>query len=95
MQWLKEGDKNTKFFQRTVNAHRWNNYIKSLQHGEQQWKSETEIKDGVVDFYQGLYFERESWRPVLGGMEFNTIDTVEAMQLEGPFFEEEVVTTLN
>uniref|UniRef100_A0A2N9GUN7 Reverse transcriptase domain-containing protein n=1 Tax=Fagus sylvatica TaxID=28930 RepID=A0A2N9GUN7_FAGSY len=90
-----KGDKNTKFFQRTANAHRRNNYIESLQHREQQWKSESEIRDGIVDFYQGLYSEKEAWRPVLGGVEFNTIDSAEATQLEGPFSEEEVVTALN
>uniref|UniRef100_A0A2N9I574 Reverse transcriptase domain-containing protein n=1 Tax=Fagus sylvatica TaxID=28930 RepID=A0A2N9I574_FAGSY len=90
-----KGDKNTKFFQRTANAHRQNNYIESLQHREQQWKSESEIRDRIVDFYQGLYSEREAWRPVLGGVEFNTIDSAEATQLEGPFSEEEVVTALN
>ncbi len=66
-----------------------------MQHGDQKWKSETEIREGVVDFYKGLYSEREAWRPVLGGVEFNTIDSAEALQLEGPFFEEEVVTALN
>jgi hypothetical protein len=95
VQWLKEGDKNTKFFQRTANANRRNNYIERLQYGDQQWRSETKIRDGIVGFYQGLYFEREDWRLVLGGVEFNTIDSAEATQLEGPFSEEEVVTALN
>ena len=95
VQWLKEGDKNTKFFQRTANAHRRNNQIESMKHGDQHWKSESEIRDGVVDFYKGLYSEREAWRPVLGGVEFNTIDSAEALQLEGPFSEEEVETALN
>ena len=95
VQWLKEGDKNTKFFQRTANAHRRNNYIESMQCGEQQWKSESEIRDGIVAFYQGLYSEREAWRPMLGGMEFNTINSAEAKELEGPFSEEEVVIALN
>uniref|UniRef100_A0A2N9GX79 Reverse transcriptase domain-containing protein n=1 Tax=Fagus sylvatica TaxID=28930 RepID=A0A2N9GX79_FAGSY len=72
---LKEGDKNTKFFQRTANAHRRNNQIESMKHGDQHWK--------------------EAWRPVLGGVEFNSIDSAEALQLEGPFSEEEVVTALN
>uniref|UniRef100_A0A2N9IY01 Reverse transcriptase domain-containing protein n=1 Tax=Fagus sylvatica TaxID=28930 RepID=A0A2N9IY01_FAGSY len=66
VQWLKEGDKNTKFFQRTANANRRNNYIESLQHGDQQWKSETKIRDGIVNFYQGLYSEKEAWR-LMGG----------------------------
>jgi hypothetical protein len=55
VKWLKEGDKNTKFFQQTANANRRNNYIESLQHGDQQWRSETEIRDGIMGFYQGLY----------------------------------------
>jgi hypothetical protein len=48
-----------------------------------------------VDFYQGLYSEREAWRPMLGGVEFNTINSAEATELEGSFSEDEVVTALN
>jgi hypothetical protein len=94
IQWLKEGDKNTKFFHRTANANRRNNCIESMMHGELKWETQDEIREGIVDFYQDLYSEREAWRPVLGGVEFNSLGAEEATHIERPFSEEEVVIAL-
>jgi hypothetical protein len=94
IQWLKEGDKNTKFFHRTANANRRNNCIESMMHGELKWETQDEIREGIVDFYQDLYSEREAWRPVLGGVEFNSLGAEEATHIERPFSKEEVVIAL-
>jgi hypothetical protein len=67
IQWLKEGDKNTKFFHRTANANRRNNCIESMTHGELKWETQDEIHEGIMDFYQDLYSERKHWRPFFGG----------------------------
>uniref|UniRef100_A0A2N9HSR5 Reverse transcriptase domain-containing protein n=1 Tax=Fagus sylvatica TaxID=28930 RepID=A0A2N9HSR5_FAGSY len=54
-----------------------------------------EIREGIVAFYKDLYSEREHWRPVLGGLEFSSLEAGEATHLERPFSEEEVVLALN
>jgi hypothetical protein len=95
IQWLKEGDKNTKFFHRTANANHRNNCIESMTHGELNWETQDEIREGIVDFYQDLYSEREQWRPFLGGVDFSSIEVEEETHLERPFSEEEVVIALN
>jgi hypothetical protein len=51
VQWLKEGDKNTKFFHRTANANRRNNCIEVMTHGELKWETQDEIRDRIVKFY--------------------------------------------
>ena len=101
VQWLKEGDKNTKFFHRTANANRRNNCIEVMTHGELRWKTQEKIREGIVDFYQDLYSKSEHWRPFLGGgpflggVEFPSLELEEATQLDRPFSEEEVVLALN
>jgi exonuclease III len=95
VQWLKEGDKNTKFFHRTANANRRNNCIESMTNGELKWETQDEIREGIVAFYKDLYSEREHWRPVLEGLEFSSLEAEEATHLERPFSEEEVVLALN
>ncbi len=77
-----------------MNAHRHNNHLASMTLGEQMWETKKEIKDGIVDYYQGFYSKREDWRPLLGGVDFNSLDAATATQIESPFSEEEVVTTL-
>ena len=46
--WLKEGDKNTRFFHRTVNAHKRRNYVKSISINCRKLEKEADIKDGLV-----------------------------------------------
>lgn len=61
--WLKQGDKNTKYFHRTANAHRrYNNIDKLIVEGETM-ENPTDIKEEIVTFYQKLYSEPEIWRP--------------------------------
>uniref|UniRef100_A0A2N9H476 Reverse transcriptase domain-containing protein n=1 Tax=Fagus sylvatica TaxID=28930 RepID=A0A2N9H476_FAGSY len=95
VQWLKEGDKNTKFFHRTANANRCNNCIEVMTHGGLIWETQDAIREGIVDFYQDLYSESEHWRPFLGGVDFPSLELEEATQLERPFSEEEVGLALN
>jgi hypothetical protein len=67
----------------------------SMTHGELKWETQDEIREGIVDFYQDLYFEREHWRPFLRGADFTSLEVEEASHLERPFSEEEVVVALN
>ncbi len=50
-----------------------------------------EIREGIVDFYRGLYLEAESWRPSLEGVDFNVLDSADASHLESQFLEEVIV----
>lgn len=52
VQWLKEGDKNTKFFHRMATAHKVINQIRKVIMEGVLLEDQAAIKEGMVDFYQ-------------------------------------------
>ncbi|XP_060211901.1 uncharacterized protein LOC132639474 [Lycium barbarum] len=55
--WLKEGDKNTKFFQKMANAHRRYNNIDQLVIQGETIEELARIEEEIIDYYQKLYSE--------------------------------------
>ena len=92
--WLKEGDKNTKFFHKVANSHRRYNTISSLMVNGDLTTDQQVIADCITQFYTGLYSEESGWRPKLDNFAFSMISTEDAAWLERPFGEEEVVGVL-
>uniref|UniRef100_A0A2N9FPT0 Reverse transcriptase domain-containing protein n=1 Tax=Fagus sylvatica TaxID=28930 RepID=A0A2N9FPT0_FAGSY len=92
--WLKEGDKNTKFFHRVANSHRRYNTISSLLVNGNLTTDQQVIADCITHFYTGLYSEESGWRPKLDNLAFSMISAEDAVWLERPFGEEEVVGVL-
>jgi hypothetical protein len=79
---LKEGDKNTKFFQRVANSNRRNNIVKSLPVNGSFSTDSTKIRDHIVKFYMQLYSVQYSWRPKMNGLSFQAIGEDEGSWLE-------------
>ena len=71
--WLKEGDRNTRFFHRTANAHRRRNYIKNISINGRKLEKEAEIKDGLMAAFQNLFSAPGRWSPSLPDLEINEI----------------------
>ncbi|XP_035544681.1 uncharacterized protein LOC118348042 [Juglans regia] len=88
--WLREGDKNTKFFHRMANAHRRFNYIESLSIDGDVSSDQGEIKEHVVGHFELLLEEPYPWRPTIDGLAFEVIDQYSMDWVERPFEEEEV-----
>jgi hypothetical protein len=88
--WLKEGDKNTKYFHKVANSHRHHNSIRHLSINGVLTTDQEAIKAEIFGFYQHLYIEDTSWRPLLDGLSFSSISPEEASWLERPFEEEEI-----
>jgi hypothetical protein len=92
--WLKEGDKNSKFFHHMANSHRRANRIGSLYVDNESTSDQAIIQDHIVDFYTKLFQETESHRPFLDGLHFDSLDVEDAAGLEKPFDEEEVTNVV-
>jgi hypothetical protein len=71
--WLQEGDKNTTFFHRIANSNRRSNSISSLMINGEMSPDKEAISTSITQFYQDLYFEGVSRRPLLDGLEFSMI----------------------
>lgn len=93
--WLKEGDKNTKYFQKIANSHRRSNFIDELMIMDEIIEDREQIKLETLNFYENLYTERESWRPSANFEEIATIIEEEKEGLEASFNEEEVLAAIS
>jgi hypothetical protein len=88
--WLKEGDSNTKFFQRLANSHRRHNTIETLVVDGQLTDDRTVIQDHIVEFYKKLYSEQYQWRPRVDDLSFLSIDEEDRIWMEREFEEDEI-----
>ena len=52
--WLKEGDRNTGFFHKMVNAHRRRNSVDRIRINGVWLTKENEIKKGIVNAFRSL-----------------------------------------
>ena len=64
--WLKEGDKNTRFFHRMTNAHRSNNSLDKIKIDGVWLLEEQEVREGVANAYQQMLSEDSRWKADIG-----------------------------
>ncbi|WMV43150.1 hypothetical protein MTR67_036535 [Solanum verrucosum] len=61
--WLKEGDRNTRYYQYIASSHERNNNIDKVRLDTGLTEDKAVIKEEILNFYQNLYTENEAWRP--------------------------------
>ena len=93
--WLKEGDRNTDFFQRMANVHRRRNCLNSICINGRKLDKEEDIKEGLVDAFQNLLSASGGWGPPLPYLNLNRIGSVKAASLEESFSENEIWTAIS
>ncbi|GKV51770.1 hypothetical protein SLEP1_g58395 [Rubroshorea leprosula] len=88
--WLKEGHANSKFFHRSVKGRWRRNEINSIQIKGDQCRGVNEIKEGVMNYFKGLFSEEEWQRPKLDGISFKQIDKADNDFLTATFLKEDI-----
>jgi hypothetical protein len=92
--WLKEEDKNSKFFHCLASSHRNTHTIGKLLINGVLSTSQDEIRDHIAHFYEHLYREDGYRRPYIDGIQFSTISDEDALWFERPFEEIEIETVV-
>nr|CAN79448.1 hypothetical protein VITISV_004425 [Vitis vinifera] len=93
--WLKEGDKNTKYFHKMANARVRRNFLSKIRVNGVTLSSIEDIKDSVCRTYQSLLSESGDWRPSINGLNFKELGEGVASSLEVMFSEEEIFAALS
>ncbi|GKV48452.1 hypothetical protein SLEP1_g55265 [Rubroshorea leprosula] len=88
--WLKMGDANSKFFHRSVKGRWRRNEINSIQIRGDQCRGVNDIKEGVMNYFKGLFSEEEWQRPKLDGISFKQLDEADNDFLTATFSEEDI-----
>ena len=81
--WLKEGDNNTKFFQRMANARRKGNFISNLTVRGVRLSKEEELKEGIGSYFKSMFEGPLVRRPDMELGLFKTLDSLDNDILEG------------
>lgn len=92
IRWLKEGDRNTKFFHKVASQNKNFITIHCLWINGKMSNNQMEIRSEVESFHTALFKEEHLKRPLLEGLEFDRISNVEKIWLERKFSEEVLFT---
>ena len=71
--WLKEGDRNTRFFHRMAHSHRRRNTILQLNIKGELVREEEALRQGIANAFESLLTDPGEWRANHAGLTFSKI----------------------
>ena len=66
--WLREGDRNTRYFHCMANAHRRVNSLDRIKTNKVRLSEEQEVREAIANAYQQLLSDRSGWKADIGGL---------------------------
>lgn len=88
--WIKEGDKNTKYFHTLASIRKKKNTIPALITNNGVVSDPAGIHHEAVSFFKSIFKEDFSSRPVFNGLQFRSLSCEQVSQLTEPFSHKEV-----
>ena len=88
--WIKEGDSNTTYFHRVMNARRRRNALRGMQIGDTWVENPNIIKAEILQYFQNRFNEPLLSRPNLDGVAFKSLNPTQRDMMIEPFKEEEI-----
>jgi hypothetical protein len=88
--WLKEGDANTGYLHGSVKGRCMKNSIPALRMGDRWVESVSEVRAEIVNYFTTHFSESVNNQPTLYDIEFQVVDSVEALALTVPFTTPEI-----
>ena len=88
--WIREGDKNTRYFHTLASIRRRKNNIESFQNEGRVIESPTEIIEAANEFFSSLFSEAHQSRATFGGLNFKQLNEEQGLLLTKPFSVEEI-----
>ncbi|XP_058741515.1 uncharacterized protein LOC131613893 [Vicia villosa] len=85
--WLKDGDKNSRFFHNSIKERHRCNVITSLEGSTGRVEGVENIKEEVKRYFLEFFKEEDSARLVMDGLDFNSLEAGDASCLERKFSE--------
>lgn len=92
--WLKEWDKNIRFFHIMENSHRRRNSLNRTGVGGVWVEGEEEVRGAIINTFMDLVPDQGEWRVSIKGLKFSRLIPSEVDGLEEAFSLSEVLTTL-
>ena len=83
--WIREGDRNTRYFHVMASMRRRKNNIEYLKEGDNLIEDPTEIKKAATNFFKKLFTEEYDKRPTFEGLDFKRLDCHHEHILTDPF----------
>ena len=90
VKWIKEGDRNTRYFHTVASMRRRKNSIECIKVGNQSHEDPDAIKAEAVNFFSSIFKEEHQQRPIFNNLDFKTLSIEQGERLVEPFSHEEI-----